>query len=128
MRRPEEQLHRSVVAFLRSAVPGPPEGVWFTHPHNEGRRTKVDAAVAKAMGQRAGTPDLLLCHRGRLIAIELKAPKGRVSEAQAQCQHDLTLAGAVVTTVRSLEEFAAFIEQLGVPVKGRVVGHAGTGG
>lgn len=122
MRRPEEQLHRQVVAFLRQAVPAPPEGPWFTHPVNETRRSKAEAGVAKALGQRAGTPDLLLCFQGRLIGIELKAAKGRLADRQAECQRDLMLAGAAVTTVRSLDEFAGFLKQLGVPIRAEVQG------
>ena len=32
--------------------------------------------------QRAGTPDLLICHNGKFIAVELKAKKGKATPLQ----------------------------------------------
>ncbi len=67
------------------------------------------------MGLRAGTPDFVLCWRGRLIGIELKAGRGRLSPAQRETHDAITLAGGVVTTCRTLDEVAAFLVTLGVP-------------
>ena len=39
--------------------------------------------VQGALGQPPGTPDILFCWQGRFGAIEVKGPKGKVSEAQA---------------------------------------------
>ncbi len=67
------------------------------------------------MGLRAGTPDFVLCWRGRLVGIELKAGRGRVSPAQLEAHDAITLAGGVVTTCRTLDEVAALLATLGVP-------------
>ena len=50
-----------------------------------GKRSKVEAARFKAMGVQAGVPDLFLpVPRGAYhgLFIEMKAPKGRTSNAQ----------------------------------------------
>ncbi|MSO94127.1 MAG: VRR-NUC domain-containing protein [Rhodospirillales bacterium] len=69
------------------------------------------------MGQRAGTPDLILCWRGRFVAIELKAP-GKVknlSESQRACHADIAAAGGTVATLDSLAAVIAFLDGLRVP-------------
>lgn len=116
-RHPELALHKAVVAYLRVACPQPPEGPLWWHTHNEGKRSKADAATAKAMGQWRGLPDLLLLWRGRLHGIELKAGRGKLSPAQDRCHEALTLAGAVVTTCRSVEEVDGFLRACGVPMR-----------
>ncbi len=71
------------------------------------------------MGLRAGTPDIVLCWRGRLVGIELKAGRGRMSPAQREAHDAITLSGGVVTTCRTLDEVAAFLATLGVPSRVR---------
>ncbi len=73
------------------------------------------------MGLRAGTPDIVMCWKGRLVGIELKAGRGRLSPAQFETHDAITLAGGVVTTCRSLDDFAAVLATLGVPSGASVV-------
>lgn len=57
MNRPEEQLHKACVAYLRASLPKP----WFCfHVPNGGGRSKAEAGILKAMGVLAGMPDLLV--------------------------------------------------------------------
>ena len=77
------------------------------------------------MGLRAGTPDLVLCWRGRFIGVELKANGGRLSPAQHETHGEITLAGGVVTTCRTLDDFTAFLAKLGVPSRVRRPGLRG---
>ena len=49
----------------------------------------------------------------------MKAPGGRLTEKQRVMHVRLRLAGAVVTTVTSLDELEGFLGQL-VPLRGRV--------
>ena len=71
------------------------------------------------MGLKAGTPDLVLCWKGRLIGIELKAGRGRLSDPQIETHEAITLAGGVVATCRTLDEVIAFLATLGVPSRAR---------
>lgn len=95
-RHPEEQLHRACVNYLRIAMPPPPDGaVWWHTPNQRGTRAKYEAAILKALGVRAGIPDLLFLHQGRLLAVELKAPEGgSLTERQRETQELLEQAGA----------------------------------
>ncbi len=73
------------------------------------------------MGLRAGTPDIVMCWKGRMVGIELKAGRGRMSPAQLETHDAIALAGGVVTTCRTLDEVAAFLATLGVPSRARAL-------
>lgn len=63
-----------------------PELKMLYHIPNGGKRSKVEAGRFKAMGVKSGVPDIHLpVPRGlyHSLYIELKAPKGKVSENQA---------------------------------------------
>ena len=112
-RRPEQALHRACAQFLDIALPS--DSVWF-HPPNGGARSPVEAAIFKGLGVKPGVPDLVIVHRGRFIAIELKSEDGRLTPAQKAMHERLRLAGAVVTTAKSLEELQDFLGQI-IPLR-----------
>ena len=57
--------------------------------------------------QRAGVPDLIICHKGRFIGIELKAEKGRISKLQEHEIQAIIDSGGWAQVLRpsQLEEF-----------------------
>lgn len=114
-RSPEESLHRAVAEYLGHALPW--DAWWSTIPAGGGGR--VRGAKLKAMGYRAGTPDLLIVWQGRAYWIELKAPKGRISEAQADCHIMLDHAGSEVLVARSVDEIETALRKWNVPLKAR---------
>ena len=117
-RRPEEDLQRACVEYLRLCVPPPPGGpFWFHVPNQRGTRTIYEAQILKALGVRAGVPDLIVCWRGRFLAIELKAPRGRVSETQAETQASIAAAGGETHLCRSVDDLIASLRSWGVPTR-----------
>lgn len=113
----EEQIQRAVTQWLDAALPD--DAVFFAVP-NGGARHPAVAAKLKATGTRRGVPDLSLVWKGRAIFIELKAKGGSLSPEQRAMHERLTLAGAVVLPIaRSVEEVEAFLETLGMPLKGK---------
>ncbi len=111
----EESLQRTVTDYLALCVPAPPDGPWWTAVNPIPAKSRAAAGSSKAMELRTGTPDIVLCWKGRLVGIELKAGRGRVSPAQLEAHDAITLAGGVVTTCRSLDDVAALLVTLGVP-------------
>jgi hypothetical protein len=106
--RPEQQIHRAVIAHLRQrAAPG----VVFIHVPNGGFRRPSEAAIFSGLGVRAGVCDLLLWHRGRSYGLELKSPTGRTSAAQKQFLHELKNAGAHVEVAMGLDDALAILER-----------------
>ena len=54
------------------------------------------ARLRGTWGQRKGLPDILACWQGRLIAIEVKTGRGRLTPEQRREHEALRAAGAVV--------------------------------
>ncbi len=113
--RAEESLQRTVAEFLGRCIPPPPDGPWWTAVNPIPAKSRAAAGISKAMGLRAETPDFVLCWKGHLVGIELKAGRGRLSPAQLETHGAITLAGGIVTTCRTLDDVAAFLATLGVP-------------
>lgn len=85
---PELRMHLGLLRWWNLAASGfKLDPRVLIHIPNGGKRGRVEAAIFKGMGTRAGTPDLLLiAPRGGYagMALELKAPSGRLSVDQAQ--------------------------------------------
>ena len=110
-RRPEQDLQRQVVEHLgwRAA----PATFWCHYPAG-GWRSPIEAKLLKAMGTKAGIPDLLLIQNGICHGLELKkAAGGRLSAAPRETQDALRTAGATVATSAGLDEAPAQLERWG---------------
>ena len=113
----ERSLHEAVAQFLAVALPR--EAFWF-HPPNGEYRTDADGARLKRMGTKAGVPDVCLVYGGKFYGIELKARRGRLSEAQHACHRAIRLAGCDVIVARSLTEVALALEAWQIPLSARI--------
>lgn len=60
-------------------------------------------------GASAGTSDLLCCYRGRYLALEVKAPGGRLTDKQRRFQEQVKGAGGIAFVVRSDHEALAVL-------------------
>jgi len=61
----------------------------------------------KTRGEPPGIPDLIICHNGRFIGVELKTPQGRLRKDQECISRRIIGAGgkwAVVRSIKELEE------------------------
>lgn len=84
------------------------------HSPNGGRRTAREGARFKAMGTRAGFPDLQLCvARGPYhgLFIEMKSPTGTQQPSQKLFQEVLTAEGYCYKVCRSFDEFRQIITE-----------------
>ena len=109
--RPEDQIQRAVFQHLavRAAT-----GVFAFHPPNGGWRSRVEAAILKGLGVRAGVPDVIAIRAGRAYALELKGPGGRLTAAQNAAHAALRAAGVTVVTCFSLDDAVAQLESWGL--------------
>jgi hypothetical protein len=120
VRRPEEQLQRSVVDLL--SVYQSRGLLTFCHVPNGGWRSKAEAGAFKAMGVRAGVPDLLVWTQGGgHFAIELKAGRRAVlSGAQVVWHSTLESLGHRVYVCRSVDDVERCLRAEGVPPIGKL--------
>ena len=105
-------MQRTLVQHLKAR--GVPGLVWFHVPNGArlgGRRgAAVAAAQLKAQGLTPGVSDLILIHERQPYALELKAPKGRASEAQEQFLSDFENAGGKGSIAYGLDEAIEVLE------------------
>jgi hypothetical protein len=110
-RRPEDTIQRAVLQHLAVR----PAGELFAfHVANGGRRLPIEAAILKGLGVKAGVPDLVIIKAGHTYALELKAPRGRTSDAQADTIQAMQRAGATVAVAVGLDYAIARIEGWGL--------------
>ena len=55
------------------------------------------------MGLKSGVPDIMVLHNSIAFFIELKAPKGNLSEAQKEIRDQIELAGGKAYLARTLD-------------------------
>jgi len=80
-----------------------------THGQIRDALRAVGAAVQSLAEVGNGCPDLLVCHRGRIVAIEVKTPAGKVSDLQTEWHLWWRAHGGAVAVVRSVEEALAAV-------------------
>lgn len=115
-RHPEDHLHVSIWKALRYCL-APEVVVWSTENRFNGM---MEGSRRKARGVIAGCPDLAVHWHGRVAYIELKAEKGRLSEAQRDLHGRLRRAGIETGVCRSLVEVLQFLRGQGCPVTARL--------
>lgn len=126
-RAPEQDLQKAVAEFLALALTDP-QTFWTAFPAGGGGKAR--GGQLKAMGLKAGVPDILVIDRSRALWIELKTQAdkatnvraGRHSDPQDVTQEALRMAGCWVITCRSVVEVENVLRSFKVPMTGRVMG------
>lgn len=111
--RPEQATHRAVAQYLNAVLPD--TVFWTTFPSGGGGR--VRGAQLKALGLKAGVPDVLILHRGRSYFIELKAVHGRLSDAQRACHPRIWEAGAPVGVAKTIDDVRGLLASWDIPTR-----------
>jgi hypothetical protein len=119
---PEADLQRAVVVALRFALP---KGAIIHHCVNEvteaGPRGAKRQAILVGMGVHAGFADLIVLYEGRVLFLELKSLKGRLSPAQEAFRDVMLAQGFGWALVRSIDDALGALADHGFT--SRVVSH-----
>ena len=115
---PEMDLQKAVVALVRRAYPHlvliaiqNEKAAWSLDPDKAARY----GMMRKASGVLPGAPDICLAvPGGKVVWLELKAPKGTISAAQHLVHARLREIGHAVHVVRSLDDAAVILRGIGV--------------
>lgn len=118
--KPEEELQKAVVRYLRFAVP---DGVWWCASLSGIRLPIHVARRMKDLGMTRGAPDLsFILPDGRTAYLELKSSEGSLSPAQKRVR-DLVSPTGLWAVCRSLDDVEAalrsFLAPYGVVPKAR---------
>lgn len=113
IKREEDAVQRMLVNNLPFMLPKP--HFLFAVP-NGGLRSRAEAAIMKGLGVRAGVHDLILLWDRRAFLMEVKAPAGRLSEAQVITHEHIERTGCPGAVVRGLSDAIAFLRECGIPL------------
>lgn len=113
---PEQSLQRGVVTLLSVALGGV---AWFSH-FPSGGGGEMRGKILKGMGLKPGVPDILIIDGGRCYWLELKAPKGTITDNQKQCHAALGRAGCGIAIIRSIDDVLPALKKWGVALNGNV--------
>jgi hypothetical protein len=117
MQRPEAALQRAVINLLEVALL--PGTAWTAFPAGGGGELR--GAILCGLGLRPGWPDLQLVFQGRYHGIEVKSESGHLSGAQHARHAEISAAGGLVATVRSLDQVVEALRAWRIPTRmGRV--------
>lgn len=113
----EDKLQRDSKVFLDATLPN--DAVWFHVPNGE-HRNKATAGKLKLYGVLAGVADWVIVHSGKVIFLELKTERGRLSDKQIDFRQRAISAGAHYFVCRSLLEIQLALEASGISGKAKV--------
>lgn len=117
----EEEIHLAIAQYLDLVIKRPSR--W--HTVEVSNQASGGAAInrqkkLKAKGVRTGWPDILIMARGgyvtntKLIFLEVKSAKGKLSDKQEALHIELREDGHYVFVVRSVDEVKSILKELGV--------------
>lgn len=110
--REEQRLQIACVRWFSYQYPH--YAMMLHHSPNGGYRTAAEGRIFKAMGTRAGFPDLILCVKNRhygCLMIEMKAEGGRQSEAQKEIAKICINVGNLYVVCKDFTTFAKTVKE-----------------
>jgi hypothetical protein len=112
--RPEMGIQRAILGFIARCCPGADARAI---PNDS--MTRSAQLARRSQGVIAGTPDLVVIAPGGVtVWLEVKAPRGTLSEAQKATHARWRGLGHHVAVVRSIEDAEDALRAAGVPVSG----------
>lgn len=113
MNRPEQQIQQACVFYL--GILRRIGKLSYFHCPNGGYRSAIEGRVFKSLGVIPGIPDLIiLLPKGRIIFIEVKSEKGRISENQKMFHVELERLGHAVYIIRGVDDLKEILTGYGV--------------
>lgn len=96
----EKDIQHAIIQYLQYR-----KDIYFIRNNSfSGSFTRANGSKGWLRNNKAGSPDIIVCHKGRYMGIEVKAEKGRQSELQQQAQKDIEKCGGVYIIARNIED------------------------
>lgn len=117
-RHEEVSIQIAIAQFLKL---NEDTAIWtyFSVPNGE-PRDKASAGKIKAMGGRAGVPDLVIDHLGKITYVEVKTDIGTMSDDQEKWAVGCRKRGVELHIVRSVDDMEGVLKHLGIPIRASV--------
>lgn len=114
-RHPEADIQRAIVKALRRSLP---HALVHASINEQRKGNRRDQGIAIGMGAHPGFSDLLVMCEGRLLFIEVKAPKGTLSANQKAFRDWSHAEGHSWALCRSVDDALAAAKGAGFRVHG----------
>jgi hypothetical protein len=110
----EAGIQRQIVDWVRAVAPN----LMVVAIPNGSQRTASGRPANAVYGMVSGAPDLMvLCPMGRVFFMEVKAPKGRVSDAQLHFHLELEKRNHICAVVRSVDDVRQAFKTLDIATR-----------
>ena len=106
MKHIEHNIQKSCIDYFRMQYPK----LLIFHVPNERKQSVIQGARLKSIGATAGIPDLVIVGMDNIFFVELKAPKGKLTDSQKTIHANLLSLGHMVYTCFSLHDFTEVCE------------------
>ena len=90
----EKNIERAIKSYLKTV-----DGLFFWKEHG-------------GMYSTVGIPDLIICYKGKFIALEVKTPIGKATVMQVVQMQKIRKAGGLSKIVRSVNDVKEIIESI----------------
>lgn len=82
----EKDLQNKAIKYLKEM------GIYYIKIHNSGY-------------MRKGIPDLIICHQGQFIGVELKSPTGQTSKSQDMELYNIARSNGQAYVINNIDDF-----------------------
>lgn len=112
---PEDEIQIAFFEWAAWALPDSVTAFWV--PNGLGKFSPALAKWAKRMGLKAGVSDIVVVWPGHVAFIEVKSPRGIITDAQAQFLGRMGVAGHFTSVCRSVDDIISTLRIAGCPIK-----------
>ena len=110
----EAGIQKAIVTYIRSVV----KNCLVMAIPNGSQRTANGRPANAVAGMLPGAPDLVVAlPEGKVLWLEVKAPKGRIQDSQVLVHEKLGEIGHAIHVVRSIDEVKEIMNQLGITTR-----------
>jgi Holliday junction resolvase len=110
----EHDLQKQIIDYLKDRECKCKDIYFMRNNSFSGQIIRADGSKGWIKNNKPGAPDIILCHGGKFIGIEVKSNKGRQSLDQKQAEKQIRYAGGEYFIVRNISEFNALVEVLNI--------------
>ena len=103
MKHEESRIQQNCVKWFRYQYPEPKYLIYANA--NGGYRSKIESMIMKGEGVKSGIPDLTILTPGKILFIEMKSEKGKLTDNQTAVIELLKSMAISVEVCRSFDEF-----------------------
>lgn len=117
MARPEFKVQLAILKWLRMTMPRAMIQHCVNETNKGGKAGLIRGSQSKMAGRMPGFPDLIIMPDADIgpFFLEVKAPKGRVSESQKLVHDMLRNRGYVVGVVKSIDDVRDLLSANAIP-------------